>query len=146
MCGAQWYQTWHICIYLAHILSTPCTHLKHTLHTTCAHIAHILSTLIEHTLHRSCTHLVHILRTSCTHLAYILCTPCTHLAHILCTSCTSWKYTNTMYLKDQTCALFLKSMGFKDFKYDVPLYQMWNTQICKYIFTLHLHITLTHGN
>ena len=61
------------------------------------------------------------------------------------TSCTSWKYTNTMYLKDQTCALFLKSMGFKDFKYDIPLYQMWNTQICTYIFTLHLHITLTHG-
>ena len=35
-------------------------------------------------------------------------------------------------LKDPTCAIFLKSMGFKDIKYDIPVYQMWNTQIHKY--------------
>ena len=27
-------------------------------------------------------------------------------------------------LKDPTCAVFLKSMGFKDIKYDIPVYQM----------------------
>ena len=34
------------------------------------------------------------------------------------------KYTNTKCLKDPTCAIFLKSMGFKDIKYDIPSYQM----------------------
>ena len=29
-----------------------------------------------------------------------------------------WKW------KDQTCAIFLKSMGFKDIEYDIPVYQM----------------------
>ena len=29
-----------------------------------------------------------------------------------------WKW------KDLTCAIFLKSMGFKDIKYDIPVYQM----------------------
>ena len=29
-----------------------------------------------------------------------------------------WKW------KDPTCAIFLKSMGFKDIKYDIPVYQM----------------------
>ena len=32
------------------------------------------------------------------------------------------KYTNTKCLEDQTCAIFLKSMGFKDIKYDIPVY------------------------
>ena len=31
-------------------------------------------------------------------------------------------------------------MGFKDIKYDIPVYQMLNTQIRKYIYTLHLHM------
>ena len=34
-------------------------------------------------------------------------------------------------LKEPTCAIFLKSMGFKDIKYDIPVYQI-NTQIHKY--------------
>ena len=75
------YAYMHICIHLAHILSTPCTHLAHTLHTSCTHLTHILCT--------SCTYLTHILRTSCTYLAHILSTPCKHLAHILNTSCAS---------------------------------------------------------
>ena len=29
------------------------------------------------------------------------------------------KYTNTKCLKDPTCAIFLKSIGFKDIKYDI---------------------------
>ena len=29
-----------------------------------------------------------------------------------------WKW------KDLTCAIFLKSMGFKDIEYDIPVYQM----------------------
>ena len=29
-----------------------------------------------------------------------------------------WKW------KDPTCAIFLKSMGFKDTEYDIPMYQM----------------------
>merc|ERR1719411_2026397 len=46
------------------------------------------------------------------------------------------KYTNTKCLKDPTCAIFLKSMGFKDIKYDIPVCQIRY----KYItFTLHLH-------
>ena len=45
------------------------------------------------------------------------------------------KYTNTKCLKDPTCALFLKSMGFKDIKYDIPVYQMENTPIHKYANT-----------
>ena len=49
--------------------------------------------------------------------AYILLTYWAHLAHILHTSC---KYTNTKCLKDQTCAIFLKSTRFKDIKYDIP--------------------------
>ena len=28
------------------------------------------------------------------------------------------------YLKDPTCGIFLKSKGFKDIKYDIPVYQM----------------------
>ena len=35
-------------------------------------------------------------------------------------------------LKDPKCAIFLKSMGFNDIKYDIPVHQMWNTQIRKY--------------
>ena len=27
-------------------------------------------------------------------------------------------------LKDQTCAIILKIMGFKDIRYDIPVYQM----------------------
>ena len=92
--------------------------------------------------HDICIHLAHILRTPCTRLAHIFRTPCTHLVHILHTSC---KYTNTKCLKDQTCAIFFKSIGFKDIEYDIPVHQMLNTQIRKYIYTLHLHITLTHG-
>ena len=34
------------------------------------------------------------------------------------------KYTNTKCLKDPICAIFLKSMGFEDIKYDIPMYQM----------------------
>ena len=34
------------------------------------------------------------------------------------------KYTNTKCLKDPTCATFLKSMGLKDIKYDIPVCQM----------------------
>ena len=36
--------------------------------------------------------------------------------------------------------MFFKSMGFKAIKYDIPVYQMLNTQIRKYIYTLHLHM------
>ena len=42
------------------------------------------------------------------------------------------KYRNTKCLKDPTCAIFLKSMGFKDIEYDIPVYQMSNTQIHDY--------------
>ena len=31
------------------------------------------------------------------------------------------KYTNTKCLKDPTCAISLKSMEFKDIKYDIPV-------------------------
>ena len=34
------------------------------------------------------------------------------------------KYTNTKCLKDPTCAIFFKSMGFKDIKYDIPVCQI----------------------
>ena len=34
------------------------------------------------------------------------------------------KYTNTKCLKDPTCAIFLKSIGFKDIKYDIPVCQI----------------------
>ena len=34
------------------------------------------------------------------------------------------KYTNTKCLKDPTCAIFLKSMGFKDIKCDIPVCQI----------------------
>ena len=39
--------------------------------------------------------------------------------------CKIYKYTNTKYLEDPTatCAIFLKSIGFKDIKYDIPVYQ-----------------------
>ena len=46
------------------------------------------------------------------------------------------KYTNTKCLKDPTCAIFLKSMGFKDIKYDIPVCQIHYIYIT---FTLHLH-------
>ena len=49
-----------------------------------------------------------------------------------CIKCKIHNYTNT-----QTYAI---SMGFKDIKYDIPVYQMLNTQIRKYIYTLHLHM------
>ena len=50
------------------------------------------------------------------------------------------KYTNTNCLKDPTCALFLKSIGFKDIKYDIPcikseIHKHTNTQIHKYTNT-----------
>ena len=35
------------------------------------------------------------------------------------------KYTNTKCLKDPTCAIFFKSMGFKHIKYDIAVYQGW---------------------
>ena len=44
-------------------------------------------------------------------------------------------YTNTKCSKDPICALFLKSTGFMDIKYNIPVYQMWNTQIHKYTNT-----------
>ena len=31
------------------------------------------------------------------------------------------KYTNQKCLKDPSCAIFLKSTGFKDIKYDIPM-------------------------
>ena len=34
------------------------------------------------------------------------------------------KYTIKKCLEDPTCASFFKSMGFKDIKYDIPVYQM----------------------
>ena len=34
------------------------------------------------------------------------------------------KYTNTKCLKDPTCAIFFKSMGLKDIKYDIPVSYM----------------------
>ena len=34
------------------------------------------------------------------------------------------KYTNKKCLKDPTCAISFKRMGFKDIKYDIPVYQM----------------------
>ena len=46
------------------------------------------------------------------------------------------KYTNTNCLKDPTCAIFLKSMGFKDIKYDIPVCQIHYIYIT---FSLHLH-------
>ena len=46
------------------------------------------------------------------------------------------KYTNTKCLKDPTCAIFLKSMGFKDIKYDILVCQIHYIYIT---FTLHLH-------
>ena len=42
------------------------------------------------------------------------------------------KYANTKCLKDPTCAILFKSIGFKDIKYDIPVYQIYNTQIHKY--------------
>ena len=42
----------------------------------------------------------------------------------LCVKCKIHKYTNTKCLKDPTCAIFLKRMGFKDIEYDLPVYQM----------------------
>ena len=51
------------------------------------------------------------------------------------------KYTNTKCLKDPTCAILFKSMGFKAIKYDIPVYQMLNSQIRKYIYTLHLLVS-----
>ena len=41
-----------------------------------------------------------------------------------------WKW------KDPTCAIFFKSMGFKDIKYDIPVCQIHYIYIT---FTLHLH-------
>ena len=38
-----------------------------------------------------------------------------------------WKWKDPLCakcLKDQTCAIFLKSLGFKDIEYDIPVYQM----------------------
>ena len=52
-----------------------------------------------------------------------------------CIKCEIHKYTNTKCLKDPTCAIFLKSIGFKDIEYNTPVYQMWNTQIRKYTNT-----------
>jgi len=46
------------------------------------------------------------------------------------------KYAKTKCLKDHTCAIFLKSMGFKDIKYDIPVCQIHYIYIT---FTLHLH-------
>merc|ERR1711953_660285 len=57
------------------------------------------------------------------------------------------KYTNTKCLKDPTCAIFLKSMGFKDIKYDIPVCQIHyiyttftlNSHYIHTKFTLHSH-------
>merc|ERR1711953_160845 len=46
------------------------------------------------------------------------------------------KYTNTKCLKDPTCAIFLKSMGFKDIKYDIPVCQ---------IHYIYIYITWSQG-
>ena len=46
------------------------------------------------------------------------------------------KYTNTKCLKDTSCAIFFKSMGFKDIKYDIPVCQIHYIYIT---FTLHSH-------
>ena len=46
------------------------------------------------------------------------------------------KYTNTKCLKDPTCAIFFKSMGFKDIKYDIPVCQ---------IHYIYIYIT-SHGD
>ena len=64
------------------------------------------------------------------------------------------KYTYTKGLKDPTCAIFLKSMGLKDIKYDIPVCQKHYFYITftshlhitftHYVYTLHLHITFTH--
>ena len=47
------------------------------------------------------------------------------------------KYTNTeknaKYLKDRTCAMFFKSRGFKNIKYDIPACQKQITHIQIYI-------------
>ena len=99
-------------IHLAHILHTSCTYLEHILTTSCTHLAHILQTFCTHLAHIFRTHLLHTLHTFCAHLSHILNTSCTHLAQILWTPCTSCKFKNTKCLKDQTCAIFLKSMGF----------------------------------
>ena len=52
--------------------------------------------------------------------------------------CEIHKYTNTKCLKDPTCAIFLKSMGFKDIKYHIPMYQMGNTQLQSAQKTTHV--------
>ena len=33
-------------------------------------------------------------------------------------------FSDSKCLKDPTCAIFFKGMGFKDIKYDIPVYQM----------------------
>ena len=50
------------------------------------------------------------------------------------------KYTNTKCLKDPTCAIFFKSMGFKDIKYDIPVCQI------HYIYTCERLINSEVGN
>ena len=71
------------------------------------------------------------------------------VSNVIYTNTQKCKYTNAKWLKDPTCAIFFKSMGFKDIKYDIPVYQMWNTQIhlhikfTHHIYTLHLHIIFT---
>ena len=54
------------------------------------------------------------------------------VTNVNCTNTQIRKYTNTKCLKDTTLAIFLKSMGFKGIICDIPVYQMWNTQIHKY--------------
>ena len=41
-----------------------------------------------------------------------------------CIKCNIHKYTNTKCLKVPTSAIFFKSIGFKDIKYNIPVYQM----------------------
>ena len=64
-----------------------------------------------------------------------------------CIKCEIHKYTNKKCLKDPTCAIFLKSMGFKDIKYDIPVCvsnvkytntQIRNAQIQRAQKTLHI--------
>ena len=65
-----------------------------------------------------------------------------HTNHIFCeslwlllyTSSKIYKYRkNAKYLKDRTCAMFFKSRGFKNIKYDIPACQKQITHIQIYI-------------
>ena len=52
------------------------------------------------------------------------------------------KYTNTKCLKDPTCAIFLKSMGLKDIKYDILVCQIHYIYITS-AMSFHTHWPLS---